>query len=430
MKRPNSIPLAALAVFAAGTLPLAAIPNNVFGGIVQADSPLDGEDLTPRLIAAATWSGGQPLPGNWNPEGQIATASVSHLLARPKLLGHDVVLLRAIHRDDRLEMLEATFADAGSFFGYYDEPLPTGLTQRQQREHVTTRLAGRQAEFTTLFGETLAGLRESLAELTGDSDPRDARLGRSRHLRTEPSDYRHGDLTLRLLHADQRLIRVQIARHGELPDGWIDRSLDKMSGRDRLERLSSSVERRDDGTVLISSLRPIPQGYQPYCGLNTLAMAARHFGLHVDEDWLAAAAGFENTGSAAGSNLPRVYRAVATEAGLSLDQSNTFETSSARRAIDSGLPVVIWRRYSQQRNDLHNRVARNPKASLPDPADPGERASWPGADAPLHSSVIVGYNDSRREFLFLESWSARSTPRRMRAEELEATAYLTFVFGR
>jgi hypothetical protein len=182
--------------------------------------------------------------------------------------------------------------------------------------------------------------------------------------------------------------------------------------------------------VLIGSLRPIPQGYRPYCGLNTLAMAARHFGLHIDEDWLAAAAGFRNTGSAAGSNLPRIYRAVATEAGLSLDQANRFDPRAARNAIDSGLPVVVWRRFSSERDRLHSRVARNPAASLPDPGDPGERASWPDDDAPLHASVLVGYHDGRREFLFLESWSGRDSPRRMRAEELEATAYLTFVFQR
>jgi len=430
MYRPLPIRLAIVSSLAAATLPLSAIPNSVFGGIVQAESPLDGQDLTPQVIAAATWSGENDLPGNWRPEGQIATATLSHLLAQPKLFGHDVVLLRAIHRDKKLELLEATFADAGTYFGYYDKPVPKDLSRREQQEFIATRMAGRQAEFSTMFHQTLTGLRGTLAELADDPEPDESRIGRSRHLRAEPADYRHGDLVLRLIHADQRLIRIQIARADELPETWLDRSLGDMSERDRLARLSKTVERSDDGTVLISTLRPIPQGYQPYCGLNTLAMAARHFGLHVDEDWLAAAAGFQNTGSAAGSNLPRIYRAVATEAGLSLEQSNRFKPSAARRAIAEGLPVVVWRRFSAERNDLHNRVAHRPSATLPDPADPQERASWPGSDARLHASVIVGYNDARREFHFLESWSGRDTARRMRAEELEATAYLTFVFER
>lgn len=422
-------PLAAL-IIAAGTLPVSAIPNTVFGGIVQAVSPLDDQDVTPQIIAAATWSGEDELPGNWKPEGQIATARLSYLLARPKLFGQSVVLLRAIHRDDRLELLEATFADAGTYFGYYDTPVPKDLSRRERQEFIATRMAGRQAEFSTMFHQTLTSLQGTLAELSEDSEPDESRLGRSRHLRTEAADYRCGDLVLRLLHADQRLIRVQITRAKELPQNWLDRSLDDLSERDRLARLSKTVERRDDGTVLISTLRPIPQGYQPYCGLNTLAMAARHFGLHVDEDWLAAAAGFKNTGSAAGSNLPRIYRAVATEAGLSLEQSNRFDPSAARRAIAEGLPVVVWRRFSAERNDLHSRFARRPSATLPDPANPQERASWPDSDAPLHASVLVGYNDERREFHFLESWSGRDIPRRMRTEELEATAYLSFVFER
>jgi hypothetical protein len=40
----------------------------------------------------------------------------------------------------------------------------------------------------------------------------------------------------------------------------------------------------------------------------------------------------------------------------------------------------------------------------------------------------MGYNAGRKEFLFLESWTGRDTPRRMRVEELTATTDLSFVF--
>jgi hypothetical protein len=46
----------------------------------------------------------------------------------------------------------------------------------------------------------------------------------------------------------------------------------------------------------------------------------------------------------------------------------------------------------------------------------------------LHASVLTGFNRERREFLFLESWTGHDTPRRMRAEELTAISYLTFIF--
>ncbi len=43
----------------------------------------------------------------------------------------------------------------------------------------------------------------------------------------------------------------------------------------------------------------------------------------------------------------------------------------------------------------------------------------------LFASVLVGYNETNHELLFVESWAGLKFPRRMRTEELEATAYLT-----
>ena len=61
---------------------------------------------------------------------------------------------------------------------------------------------------------------------------------------------------------------------------------------------------------------------------------------------------------------------------------------------------------------------------------PEERDAFPNDDAPLHASVLVGFNDKNRELLFVESWAGMDIPRRMRAEEMAETAYLTFYFKR
>ena len=411
---------------------LVAIPNSVFGPIATANSPLNGQDLTPELTAAALWNGSSELPGIWKDEGRIAAAEISHLLARPKLLGREVVLLRATKRDGRLVALDATFADAGSFFGYFDEKLPENLDRRAQRVELERRVAARQAEFSELVTETLNALRDELKETAKSERPRSTKIGHTRTLRTETEDHSVGDLTFRLLAADQRLIRITIAPSKDLPKSWLDPEVAALAPRERLSRLLQSVRKSADGTVGIDGLQPLPQGYRPYCGLNSLAMAARHFGLHVDEDWLAAAGGFKNTGSADGSRILQLYPAVAAEAGFSLDRSSRFDAAAIRRALASGFPVVVWRRFSQERDQLHTRFARSyerdPEATLPDPEQASERASWPGAEAPLHASVLTGYHMERREFLFLESWSGRDVPRRMRAEEMAATTYLSFIF--
>lgn len=406
-----------------------AIPNSVFGPVALADSPLNGRDLTGELTSAPVWSGKAELPGNWQDEGNVASAGMSHLLARPKLFGSDVVFLRAAKHAGRLLFLEATFADAGSYFGYYEGKPDEPAARRSRREEIQRATADRQAEFSRLYETTLESLKTRLA---ADARPKSGRIGRSRVLRAETTDYEIGDLTVRLWADGRRIIRTTIYQNDGAPESWLADEINKLPPKERGRRLKEFVKRAADGTVSISELQPLPQGYRPYCGLNSLAMVARHFGLYLDEDALAVAGAFQNTGSADGSRILSLYPAVAAEAGFGLDRLNRFDENVVRRALGEGFPVIVWRRFSTERNELHTRFARefakNPQTVLPDPSQTAERASWPGETAPLHASVITGYHDARREFLFLESWSGRDTPRRMRAEELAATAYLTFVF--
>lgn len=408
-----------------------ALPNSITGPVFAADSPLNGRDLTTELTAPGLWAGEVELPGEWREEGPVGGAMISHLLARPKLFGREVVLLRAVRRNGHLEALDATFVDAGSFFGYFDEELPEGLGRRQMREEIQTRMAAKQEEFAAIYRDTESRLRERIAETFGGNG-RPVKIGRTRGLRAEPEEWRKGDFVVRMLCGPDRLIRVSLGKAQGMGDDWFDSIYAGETPADRLRRLASDVRREADGTVWLPDVRPIPQGYRPYCGLNTLAMAARRFGMRLDEDWLACAGGFRNTGSADGSNMVKLYHSLAAEAGLGMDRANRFDSGVVRRALDKGLPVIVWRRFSHQRNELHNRFmrefSRNPEATLPDPANKSERETWPNANDPLHASVLVGYHAGRREFLFLESWTGRDQPRRMREEEMAATAYLTFVF--
>ena len=411
---------------------VSALPNSIVGPLLNEESPLNGQDLTQTLLSGDLWDGTEPLPGKWNEEGQIASATISHLRARPKLFGQDVILLRSIRREGKLESLEATFVDAGSYFGYFDEEMPDGLSRREMRKEIAARLSEKQVEFTKLYTDAHANLRSAIAAACGGTEPEEAKIGKTRGLRTPVEEWRKDGRRVRLLAGENRLLRVRISAADLPAEEWMDPVVSALPPRGKLEKLAAGVAREADGTVHLPGLRPIPQGYRPYCGLNTLAMAARHFGLHLDEDWLAVASGFKNTGRADGANMVKLYHSVAAEAGFGLDRSTKFDPAAATRALGKGFPVIVWRRYSPERNALHSRFmkefSRDPSATLPDPASAGERASWPGEEAPLHASVIVGYNAGRKEFLFLESWTGRDTPRRMRVEELVATTDLSFVF--
>jgi hypothetical protein len=418
-----------LACLAPGVV--SALPNSIVGPLDGFNSPLNGQDLTGQLLSAGTWDGSTALPGEWNEEGEVASSSISHLRARPKLFGQDLILLRAIKRDGKLDALEATFVDAGSYFGYFDEEMPDGMSRREMRKEVEARLAEKQAEFTRLYTESHAALREAIGKECGGK-PEEVKIGRTRGLRSPVEEWRKDGRRIRLLAGENRLLRITILGGEGEADQWLDPAVVALAPRDKAAKLAALVVRESDGTVHLPGLKPIPQGYRPYCGLNTLAMAARHFGLHLDEDWLAVASGFKNTGRADGANLVKLYHSVAAEAGFGLDRATKFDPSAATRALSSGFPVIVWRRYSPDRNALHSRFMRDfsedPEVTLPDPADPQERASWPGEAAPLHASVIVGFNPGRKEFLFLESWTGKDKPRRMRVEELAATTYLSFVF--
>lgn len=404
-----------------------AIPNAVGGFIVQTESPLNGEDLTEVLLADSVWTGGAPLPGKWRAEAPVADVQSGYLLARPKIFGIEALLVQATHRDSRLDSLVFTFADAGSYFGYYRPDFPESLSKSAREERVRRDLADRQQAFQEFYDQTETAVREELAR-RATGRPRSGPLGKTRTLRTEVTGYRLGSLNLRMLSGGNRLVRVVATRADTHPRTWLDAGRAGMSSRSLAALYEGQVESNSHGDNWIE-VPAIPQGYKPYCGLNTLAMAARYFGLHLDEDQLAIAGKFQNTGSADGSQMPRLYLAVAKEAGLDMTKSTEFDPHAARSCLRNGLPVIVWRRFSAERDRAHTRrtkeFTRDPAGTPPDAGDPD---SWPGDDAPLHASVVVGHNDTRREFLLQESWSALQSPRRVHADELEATAYLTFYF--
>ena len=406
-------------------LPLRAIPNQVFSAVNQANSPLNGTELASRLLNVNLWNGEAELPGKWQDENQIAGSKTAYLLARPKLFDLDVILLRATHRGDGLESLTATFADAGSYFPYLTRQPGVALEQQQQD------LLEKQHTFNELYTETFERLKSHLDE-RGKGKVKESRWGLSRTLRADVLVYDLGSVNAVLFTENGRLLRLTLTRDRDLyRKGWLDQKRIKMSGNELTRHYEEQVVEQKSGDYLIQGVNPVPQGYKPYCGLNSLAMVAQYFGLHLDEDWMAVAGKFQNTGSAAGSNMLTLYNATAREGRLSLTRETKFERSKARRLIKSGFPVVVWRRFDFSRDRMHVKFsaqhARDNAATLPVPNE-ADRATWPGDKHPVHASVVMGFNDERKEVLLLESWAGQAVPKRMRYEELEATVTMAFYF--
>lgn len=404
---------------------LSAVPNQVLSAVREEDSPLNGLEISDTLLSDRLWSGADALPGKWHAEASVSGSDSSYLLASPQFLGLKTILVRAAHRGERLEELQLTFADAGSYFGYYQDRAPAGLGKKEAWRWHLENLSIRNQEFLELLKTRRDSLRTALEKF--DSTPREFDRGRTRALRASLRVYRHRDLTLSLFEDNDRLLRLLISREKNLPKGWLDPTLAKFSPRERLRALEKAVIKTDRGDRVLPGVAIVPQGYRPYCGLNTLVMAGRYLGLHVDEDWLAVAGKFQNTGTAAGSNLPTLYQAVAKEAGFKMKRSRNYSHTDVRRSLQQGLPVIVWRRWSPERDREHSRIGRA-FARGSDETFPKKLGILPTEESPLHSSAIIGFNDKRQELILLESWAGHSHPRRITVRELSETAYLTFCF--
>src|SRR5207253_1553306 len=151
-------------------------------------------------------------------------------------------------------------------------------------------------------------------------------------------------------------------------------------------------------------------------------------GLRLDTEDYAGAAGIK-FGSTWHSDIRHVFEAAADVAKVKLPRTTQFDFEKARVTIDSGIPVIVFRRWSQERDFLHSafaeRFAKDPAATLPK-ADLNDRKTWPARDDFAHSSLVTGYNLARREVIFTESWGEQVRNRRMRIEEMEGTAYFAY----
>lgn len=417
---------ATLTLLLALSAPLLAIPNAIFGGLAGTSSPLDGQDLTNPIIAAV--KNGQQLPGEWQPEASVAGTRSAYLMARPKVFGQDALLVRGLWRGDELEEVQVTYNDAGSYFGYGGDEVPAGLQGQEKEDFLRARALDKQETFSTLHEESLQEAKEALQQKAERGRAKEIRFGKSRAIRAQVLEYHWEGLTARLFHGPDRLVRILVRKKGTFPDTWMDREVAEMDDRAFGHWLRERVTTAESGDLLLGKLEVVPQGYRPYCGLNTLVMVGRYLGLHLDEDWLASAGKFQNTGSAAGSQMLSLYGSVASEAGLKMKRLNDFDDNLVKRSLRDGLPVIVWRRWSRERNQEHTRIAREVAAGQAGEWGELDAATFPDEESPLHASVIVGFNEERGEFLFLESWAGQKGPRRMHSRELDATAYLTFCF--
>ncbi|MDF1813107.1 MAG: C39 family peptidase [Verrucomicrobiales bacterium] len=409
---------------------LHAIPNSFFGngtffGPVIPAQPVFGRDLTVEFFAPENWENGV-FPGPWVNQAALEGQSIRKMSANPTLFGAVPMSVYSYQsRDEKTDELAIHFLDAGLFFGYQFG----GEQNREDR----ARGAEKRAEFSKLYRNFSRELRDRLDRGCGRGIQ--GTIGRSDELRTVFTQYQWEDFIIRLVTRPGHSVSIHILREGSVPNRFYALHLSELSEREKEEYFAAKVSAEENGDKVINDIPMFTQGNTPFCGIHSLAMAGHYLGLRVHPETLAAGAEFKNTGSAKGSQILDLYRGIGDEIGMKVRVSPKFSPSKARKSIEDGIPLVVWRRVSKEREQAHNQFQQaflqNPGLQI-DPPDSETLSEYPRRDAkgsPSHASVITGINVERQEIIFTEPWGEFSRNRRMRFEEMEATAYAVFTFS-
>jgi hypothetical protein len=366
------------------------------------------------LKNAALWDARDFLDG-WGTVSANAAEEHRNFAGKCEVFGHAAYSVRGRFEHGRLEAITVTVLDSGAWFGF----VPDAEAKKVA--------AVKGPQFIALCKQTAADVERGLATLAGGAGRKVAFVDKG-VLKHDVLIFHTGDLWVRLTERENQLVKFTVTR-GEA-DAISPLSAMRRTGKKDTpaREFASRVSGAPNGDRLLEGVPIFIQGDRAYCAVATLAMAMQFLGLRLDTEDYAGAAGIK-FGSTYHSDIRVVFEAAADVAKVKLPRTTQFDFEKARVAIDAGIPVIVFRRWSQERDFLHTAFAQrfqnDPAATLPKP-DLNDRKSWPARDDFAHSSLVTGYNLARREVIFTESWGERTRNRRMRIEELEGTAYFAY----
>ncbi|MGJ8643271.1 MAG: C39 family peptidase [Luteolibacter sp.] len=328
----------------------------------------------------------------------------------PAISGLPVQLAEAVISADGLRALSLVILDAGAHFGYAQTS--SGLT----REAL--------AEFDRIFSDSLDSTTNTIANLTGDSG-KSVTLGSRTGVELPAMLFSGNGIHARLISLPHQSVILEFFRSAEDAES-LSLGTTKATKNTEQDPLFSD----DIGT---RTMPMVPQGNRAYCGPAALAMISNYIGLNISTEVIAGLAGFAY-GTSQNGDIRKLSSQIAKEAGLRASRSSKFDPKKAAESFSNGLPVLVFRRWSAERDFIHQTMATklangDLTAILPEPGF-ADAESWPDKSAPAHASVVHGYNPVRKEVIFTESWGNRSAGKRMRIEELEETAYYAVYFRR
>lgn len=406
-----------------------AIPEVFAGANNTSTGAQVDEERAEDLLDGYRWAKGE-LQGEWAAVPGIAGAEKKRRTTNPRVFGSYGEIIEAAYHRDQVKAVSVSYLDRARFFEAAQvDALKRGVLA--QGEEVPVRWKQQTAKAFRKRFEALEGSLPEILKERADRSPRRATVGRSRLLKTEFEDYEIGDFQVRLALEEDLAVGLVILKREGVVDHFRAPWLESGSRRDREETFRAAVTTTDNRDVLIPEVPIYLQGNRPDCGICTLGMVTHYFGLRFGIQGAVAGARVRASNLRRGDGILEIYDAFAEEAGVRCQSAPSFDFKRAQKSIESGCPVIVFRRFDADRNRMHSQFAaafaKDASALLP-AADAEDRATWPGDEAPAHASVVTGFNAERGEVIFMESWGEHVRDRRMRFEELEATSYKAFYF--
>lgn len=361
------------------------------------------------LTDATRWEGAEFAA--MFPAPTMEAAGISRVAAsqRIEMFGSQPMAVNARFVNGRVHSVSVAILDAGSFFGFNNTNLPKGESFEDGK-----------LRFDKEFGERQEAVLTGLKKL-GAGPGAELLLGKRSGLNLKTQLFKLPQGAARLMSYEHQLLLLDFFRS-------------EAEARTLLIPVTVSPAKAPAGSPerRLPVVPMVPQGNRGYCGVATLAMVGGMLGLQPGAEEYAALSGFQY-GIEIKSDIRELFGEVAQEAGVKAQRSPKFEAAKMKQSIDQGMPIVVFRWWSEERDYIHSaysaRIARGEKAELP-PASMEDRKTWPKKSPFAHSSIVNGYRADKREAIFTESWGEQARNRRMRVEEMEGTSYYAVYFSK
>ncbi len=194
------------------------------------------------------------------------------------------------------------------------------------------------------------------------------------------------------------------------------------------ERLSTRIEKRQNGDVVLKDIPMVDQGPKGYCVPATWERVMRYMGIPADMYILAMAG---DTGAGGGTSISAIAagaKEAITRGGRQLAfEGGKINTLNIKKCISRGLPIM-WAVCVDREFDNSLFARTKERAGMTDAKEwikqigDARKAAKKIKNNPMngHVRMIIGYNEATGEIAFSDSWGPQATERWMTEEEAQA----------